>query len=398
MMHIDPDSRFSSNLEAVKILAGALEGTGGLCVFISFSHADAQVVAPIIEKLKSMGTRIWWDKDIVRGSDWDDQVEQAMVSSDLMLVFVSPSAVASPESNKEWKYWMGEIKKPLIPVVIKDCRLPYRLYSLQRIDAGDKSNEVKVPDFICPIASGVFMTDSTSQRWRTRPVFISSTFRDMQAERDWLKHHVFPELAERLRQRRHFLEPIDLRFGVETVTTAEEEAKELLVLKVCLDEIRRSRPFIIVLRGERYGWVPDAARMQAAAVEAGFRVEVAGKSVTALEIEYGIFRESPDQQQRCFFYLRDPLPCERMPPEVAADHSEAHVGDRGAPAARPASMLSSVDFKPTPSSAHGCAAKRRPGTKSASRSPVWRPSVAWCWRTSGPSSRPKQKLSLADPT
>jgi hypothetical protein len=174
------------------------------------------------------------------------------------------------------------------------------------------------------------MADSTTQRWKSRPVFISSTFRDMQAERDWLKRHVFPESAERLRQSRHFLEPIDLRFGVETVTTAAEEAKEFLVLKVCLDEIRRSRPFIIVLLGERYGWVPDAARMQTAAVEAGFRVEVAGKSVTALEIEYGIFRESPDQQRRCFFYLRDPLPCERMPPEVAAEYSEVFAGDPGA--------------------------------------------------------------------
>lgn len=69
------------------------------------------------------------------------------------------------------------------------------------------------------------MADPTTQRWRTRPVFISSTFRDMQAERAWLKNHVFPELAERLRLRRHFLEPIDLRFGMETVTTAVEEAK-----------------------------------------------------------------------------------------------------------------------------------------------------------------------------
>jgi hypothetical protein len=86
------------------------------------------------------------------------------------------------------------------------------------------------------------MTDPTTQRWRSRPVFISSTFRDMLAERDWLKHHVFPELAERMRQRRHLLDPIDLRVGVKTVTTAAEEAKELLVLKVCLEEIRRSRP------------------------------------------------------------------------------------------------------------------------------------------------------------
>ncbi len=38
--------------------------------------------------------------------------------------------------------------------------------------------------------------------WQTRPVFVSSTFRDMQSERDWLRERVFSELEERLRQRR----------------------------------------------------------------------------------------------------------------------------------------------------------------------------------------------------
>ena len=50
--------------------------------------------------------------------------------------------------------------------------------------------------------------------WHTRPIFITSTFRDMQAERDWLRDRVFPELEERLRARRTHLEPIDLRLGV----------------------------------------------------------------------------------------------------------------------------------------------------------------------------------------
>ena len=35
--------------------------------------------------------------------------------------------------------------------------------------------------------------------WMSRPVFVSSTFHDMQVERDWLHAHVFPALAERLR-------------------------------------------------------------------------------------------------------------------------------------------------------------------------------------------------------
>lgn len=47
--------------------------------------------------------------------------------------------------------------------------------------------------------------------WRARPVFVSSTFEDMQAERDHLRTHVFPELEERLRTRRFNLEWVDLR-------------------------------------------------------------------------------------------------------------------------------------------------------------------------------------------
>jgi len=44
---------------------------------------------------------------------------------------------------------------------------------------------------------------------------------------------------------------IDLRMGVGTVELASEEEKELQVLKVCLDEIERSRPFLLVLLGDR---------------------------------------------------------------------------------------------------------------------------------------------------
>lgn len=163
--------------------------------------------------------------------------------------------------------------------------------------------------------------------WITRPVFISSTFKDMHAERDHLRQRVFPALEEKLRQRRHHLEAIDLRLGVETVALADEEAKELLVLKVCLDEIQRSRPFLIVLLGDRYGWVPPEERMAAAAREAGFDTAVTDKSVTALEIEFGILRKSPAQRRRAFFYFREALPYAGMPPEIAGQYSDRHSPD-----------------------------------------------------------------------
>ena len=166
-----------------------------------------------------------------------------------------------------------------------------------------------------------------SGNWRARPVFISSTFKDMHAERDWLRTRVFPRLEDELRQRRHHLELIDLRLGVETTQAGTEEARELLVLKVCLDEIKRSRPFLLVVLGDRYGWVPPPERITAAAREHGFPTSSADKSVTALEIEFGILHEDPTQRQRSLFFFRQPLPYDRMTEVQRAAYSDADSPD-----------------------------------------------------------------------
>jgi len=88
--------------------------------------------------------------------------------------------------------------------------------------------------------------------WRTVRVFISSTFRDMQAERDWLVKVVFPELRERMALRNLHLVDVDLRWGV-----TEEEAEQGKVLEIILNEIDHSRPFFIALLGELYGSIAE---------------------------------------------------------------------------------------------------------------------------------------------
>ncbi|MEI7940889.1 MAG: DUF4062 domain-containing protein, partial [Verrucomicrobiota bacterium] len=167
--------------------------------------------------------------------------------------------------------------------------------------------------------------------WKTIPLFISSTFRDMHAERDQLNRVVFPALRERLQGRRCRLEPIDLRVGVETDSTKTERERELRILKVCLAEIERSRPFLLVLLGDRYGWVPGADRIKAAASEAGFGPEDERASVTALEIEYGLLKRDAVQRRRCLLCLREPLPYNQMPPDRAAIYSDEHGTDPDAP-------------------------------------------------------------------
>lgn len=166
--------------------------------------------------------------------------------------------------------------------------------------------------------------------WKARPVFITSTFKDMQEERDFLRNVVFPDLEERLRARRQHLEWIDLRVGVSNAGAASEEARELQVLKVCLAEVKRSRPFLIALIGDRYGWVPPEARIAAVAAEEGFEADVVGRSVTDLEIDFGVLSD-PAQITRSYFYFRQPLPYSAMG-DLAPDYSEEY--DINDPAAK----------------------------------------------------------------
>jgi hypothetical protein len=73
---------------------------------------------------------------------------------------------------------------------------------------------------------------------RRAGVFISSTLRDLHAERDHLVKVVFPELRERLECHRvHFID-VDLRWGV-----TQEQVENDKVLDVCLNVIDECRPF-----------------------------------------------------------------------------------------------------------------------------------------------------------
>ena len=138
----------------------------------------------------------------------------------------------------------------------------------------------------------------------------------MQAERDHLKNIVFPRIEEELRKKRIRLETVDLRWGVDT-TSVNEDEREATVLKVCLEEIERCKPFFIGLLGDRYGWVPPEERIANATAGRKLILPNKGKSVTALEIEFGVLA-STENLNRSIFYLREPLPYDKLSPEKAA--------------------------------------------------------------------------------
>lgn len=128
-------------------------------------------------------------------------------------------------------------------------------------------------------------------------VFVSSTFRDMVAERDYLSKHTFPALRKLCEQRGVTWSDVDLRWGI-----TDERAAEDQVLPICLAEIERSRPYFIGLLGDRYGWVPESIPDDLGHAEpwlANYR----GASITELEIMHGVLR-NPDMRTRAHFYFR----------------------------------------------------------------------------------------------
>lgn len=139
-------------------------------------------------------------------------------------------------------------------------------------------------------------------------VFVSSTFRDMQAERDELVKFVFPQLRKLCEERGVIWGEVDLRWGI-----SDEQKAEGRVLPICLDEIERCRPYFIGLLGERYGWVPD--EIDAGLIERQpWLAEHRDQSVTELEIIHGVLR-NPEMGRHALFYFRDPAYVDRLPAE-----------------------------------------------------------------------------------
>ena len=168
------------------------------------------------------------------------------------------------------------------------------------------------------VGAGILPAETVDHRvsaaWRTVRVFISSTFRDMHAERDYLVKVVFPELRERMAKRRLYLVDIDLRWGI-----TKEEAEHGKVLEVCLDEVERCRPFFIGMLGERYGSVSTKVPEDTEFTHP-WLAEYRDHSLTALEIIHGVLR-NPDLAQRGFFYFRNPQFIPQMPESKRADYT-----------------------------------------------------------------------------
>lgn len=166
--------------------------------------------------------------------------------------------------------------------------------------------------------------------WRTINIFLSSTFNDMQGERDAIRKLVVPRLNEALKSRNISVEVTDLRWGIDT-SQGDEAMREAKVLHVCMETIRNTRPYFIALIGERYGWVPSVERFDQILrrLKSGDRRILesldAPCSVTEMEILLGAIGSNELIDHSCF--------CFRQPESYMGmsgdDYESVVIGDSG---------------------------------------------------------------------
>ncbi len=92
-------------------------------IFISYAHADTELVWPILVQMQKDGYRFWYDDGIEPGSSWDDVIGEHVLGSGYFLAFLSEAYLASDNCQQELKFALTE-KKTVLTVFLHPMSLP----------------------------------------------------------------------------------------------------------------------------------------------------------------------------------------------------------------------------------------------------------------------------------
>jgi len=102
--------------------------------FFSYSRKDADFVIKLAGDLKKAGINVWVDQlDILPGARWDDSIEKGLRDASGMLVVLSETSIQSENVMDEVSYALSKGKR-VVPLLIHNCDVPFRLARLQYVD------------------------------------------------------------------------------------------------------------------------------------------------------------------------------------------------------------------------------------------------------------------------
>jgi len=90
--------------------------------FVSYAHADSEIVFPIIKELHSRGVLMWYDNGIESGHEWSQVLGDRILNCDKLLLFISPDSIQSHHVRQEINFANSK-RKQILPVYIKPTKL-----------------------------------------------------------------------------------------------------------------------------------------------------------------------------------------------------------------------------------------------------------------------------------
>ena len=101
-------------------------------VFLSYDHDDAASAAPIVTALESAGHKVWWDRHIRGGAQYNSEIENAVAAADALVVLWSERSVQSAWVRDEAAE--GRERGKLVPASLDGTKPPMGFRQFQTID------------------------------------------------------------------------------------------------------------------------------------------------------------------------------------------------------------------------------------------------------------------------
>lgn len=109
--------------------------------FISYSKTNRGFALELAKQLKASGFLVWLDQlDIPTGARWDDEVEKALTECEIFMVILTSQSIASHNVKDEIGYAIDSNKR-ILPILLDQVNVPFRLRRFQYVDFTNKSNE-----------------------------------------------------------------------------------------------------------------------------------------------------------------------------------------------------------------------------------------------------------------
>ena len=95
----------------------------GPYVFVCYAHEDQAPVFAEMRRLNETGVNVWYDEGIAPGSEWTQELADAIEGCRQLVFFVSGASVESRHCRNEVQYALDR-GKPVVAVYLEDTELP----------------------------------------------------------------------------------------------------------------------------------------------------------------------------------------------------------------------------------------------------------------------------------